>query len=1050
MNRYEVGAEIGSGATGRVHRAVHRATGLPVAYKIIERRGGSDLSERIRDELRVIAALDHPNIPQVLDEAAHDGHPVVVSQLVEGRPLADLAERFSGDALVTLADTLLDALAHAHARRILHRDIKPANVLIDQRGRPHLIDFGIAWVLDGRRNIAAGGGTPRYMAPEQIRAEGRDQGPWTDLYALGHTLWAVITGRAPFAELDARRAHLQGTLPHLDARVEVPPGFEEWLRLLMRKDPAERPRKTADARALLRSLPTERRQSLVPLELEPRPAPPPPLPAPAPSHPRVQLPDAELGLFSLYRPRTQGRVAQRAALWAALARVGHEGRPELALLEGPAGCGKSHLADWLQQQAHATGAAEVLVARHGPGPGPEDGLPAMAARLLRIRGLDPITAAACVPLAPELARPVVAYALGDHPDVVFASPAERLAALQRGLAHLADRPMLLIVDDLQWSEDTLATLPHMLRWDLPLLIVALVQTDAVAAGSAMQERLDALPATRIPVPPLDDEAQAALVRSLWPVTPSLARRVAAWSGGVPLRALELITDWATGGHLRPGSAGLTLDPGAPAFHGRRPWVRRLAPLMLGPEGRALGLAAVLGRTVDAEEWRRGCLALGVPSTRRRMDDLVRQGLVQPRRRGGWHWAHESIRAAALEQADHAGWRRHIESICGELVDDPTRAAGHFLAAGRIDDALSGLLGVVEERARGAHPELRATCTALERTIDLCPLDEPRLGDAMLAAEQARRALNDYDGAWDWQGRALEHGRRTDVERVQAIALRRRAWLLSDRGRVEEARQAMLEARDLSAGDPVLAAQWAAMWSAVLLRSGEAREALAVAEQALAGFDPDSKSRPVGALQEGRARALRRLGRLDEAETASRAMLEAFRANGQRLEVVLAWNNLGEVARSRGDLDEATTCYARAVGEARAIAQPPGLPMLNLGLLSRMAGRHDEAERWWTQAVPELIRAERQHFADLARLGLAGYAAERGQMARWRALVEAALANPALPGLVDEDVVDLLIWNGQVGQGEPRAALWKVAMQLALDLEDARRIAKCRKGLASLE
>jgi len=157
---------------------------------------------------------------------------------------------------------LLDALAHAHARGLIHRDIKPENVLlVADRSEVKLSDFGLAQAMEraapGNREKGLVG-TPRYMAPEQVRGEWRDYGPWTDFYALGCLGYSLVAGHPPFVHLtshyDLARAQVKEPAPPLEPRCAVPPGFEEWLRKLMAKSPTERYGRASEAAAGLRRL----------------------------------------------------------------------------------------------------------------------------------------------------------------------------------------------------------------------------------------------------------------------------------------------------------------------------------------------------------------------------------------------------------------------------------------------------------------------------------------------------------------------------------------------------------------------------------------------------------------------------------------------------------------------------------------------------------------------------------------------------------------------------------------------------------------------------
>ena len=141
---------------------------------------------------------------------------------------------------------LADALDYAHERGIIHRDVKPANMLLDERGRLYLADFGIARALQRARRLTrthAIVGTPEYMAPEQ--AQGRADAR-SDLYALGIVLYQMLTGEVPFtgdSGVEVLFKHLQETLPLLplrSVRPALPPPVGHVLLRALAKGPDER------------------------------------------------------------------------------------------------------------------------------------------------------------------------------------------------------------------------------------------------------------------------------------------------------------------------------------------------------------------------------------------------------------------------------------------------------------------------------------------------------------------------------------------------------------------------------------------------------------------------------------------------------------------------------------------------------------------------------------------------------------------------------------------------------------------------------------------
>ncbi|HBP22246.1 MAG TPA: serine/threonine protein kinase, partial [Planctomycetes bacterium] len=169
--------------------------------------GFQGAERRFKVEAEALASLDHPSIVRVHD-AGHDpatGCHYFAMEYVEGGALNErLATRgpFAPEEAARLGRDLADALAHAHARGVLHRDVKPRNVLLSRQGRVLLTDFGLVRRTDpeAERLTRTGEivGTPGYMSPEQASGERSRIGPASDVYGLGATLFAVLTGDAPF------------------------------------------------------------------------------------------------------------------------------------------------------------------------------------------------------------------------------------------------------------------------------------------------------------------------------------------------------------------------------------------------------------------------------------------------------------------------------------------------------------------------------------------------------------------------------------------------------------------------------------------------------------------------------------------------------------------------------------------------------------------------------------------------------------------------------------------------------------------------------------
>ncbi|MCE9574970.1 MAG: serine/threonine protein kinase, partial [Deltaproteobacteria bacterium] len=257
LGRYRIVAELGRGAMGVVYRAHDTNLEREVAIKAMssELRANPVALNLFTQEAKALAQLNHPNIVAVYDQATDGDDTYMMMELVEGTTLeAVLAERGAVPwrRALGVIDQLCAGLAYAHARKVIHRDIKPANVFVTPDGRVKLGDFGLARVM---RELAIRRteirGTPLYMAPEQIT--GTNVGHRADLYAVGCTLFELVTGQPPFVDGDILYHQMNTPPPRASAlRPELPASFDELVLACLAKAPEDRIATADDIRTQLR------------------------------------------------------------------------------------------------------------------------------------------------------------------------------------------------------------------------------------------------------------------------------------------------------------------------------------------------------------------------------------------------------------------------------------------------------------------------------------------------------------------------------------------------------------------------------------------------------------------------------------------------------------------------------------------------------------------------------------------------------------------------------------------------------------------------------
>jgi serine/threonine-protein kinase len=325
-DRYELEHKIGEGGMARVYRGCDLRLNRPVAIKVLHSYYASDPNflGRFRHEAQAAANLRHPNIVDVYDVGQDGDMQYIVMEYVEGSDLKSLILQKGAlpvEQAVAIAQAVAEALDAAHRAGLIHRDVKPQNIMVGPSGRVKMTDFGIAKskLSTAMTETGVTFGTADYLSPEQAR--GQPATPSSDLYALGITLYEMLTGRLPFAGENSIAVAMQ----HLHAEPppprmynpHIPYQLETLVLRALSKDPAQRPASAYEFARLLRGYlvvgaqetmlrPTTRPAPMRPAPARPAPAysaparPPspitsttrPPLPPPRPP---VSLPPADEG-----------------------------------------------------------------------------------------------------------------------------------------------------------------------------------------------------------------------------------------------------------------------------------------------------------------------------------------------------------------------------------------------------------------------------------------------------------------------------------------------------------------------------------------------------------------------------------------------------------------------------------------------------------------------------------------------------------------------------------------------------------------------------------
>ncbi len=337
---------LGEGGMGRVFKAHHNRLGRDVALKVIrkEKLTKPTVVQRFHQEIRAAAQLSHPNVILAFDADEADGIHYYAMEYAEGLDLTKVVAGSGPIAIPLACDYVRQAavgLQHAYERGLVHRDVKPSNLLLTPKGQIKVLDLGLAMLNenlgggDAKRVTQEGLvlGTPDFLAPEQA------QNPLgvdirADVYALGATLYYLITGRVPYdgaTPADKLMQHVLAPPPRLLAvKPDAPPALDAVIQWLMAKKPADRPQTPAQAAMALLPFcpagggggPAAAVSGFAPVAYAPAPTPvgpqttPPPWTAPETAVEVAPVP-AEAPRQA-YKPRKQSSGVGKVLIFAAL------------------------------------------------------------------------------------------------------------------------------------------------------------------------------------------------------------------------------------------------------------------------------------------------------------------------------------------------------------------------------------------------------------------------------------------------------------------------------------------------------------------------------------------------------------------------------------------------------------------------------------------------------------------------------------------------------------------------------------------------------------
>ena len=986
-DRYILKEKLGQGGMGTVHRAVDRLTGESIALKqvtietqflqfasVSPSADTQSVHYALAQEFRTLASLRHPHVISVLDYGFYENRQPFftmdylegMSDFVEGSFEQSLEEKFE------LIIQLLQALAYLHRRGVLHRDIKPGNVAVHE-DRVKVLDFGLSIDRDQQEDDKNLAGTPAFLAPELLQGEKPSEA--SDLYAVGVMAYELFTGSHPFeignigrlisqiltaepdfTEIDAlsssitlqvnesddeitedKSENLGDDLTYLESFEEFgefatdPKTLSHVIRRLLIKSPEDRYHEAYDAihdfsMAMGQPIPIE---------------------------------SATIRDSFLQAARFVGREAEILELQTAM-RNALQSHGSAWLIGGETGVGKSRLLDELRIQALIEGMTTIRGQAVSEGSLPYQLWRGPVRRMLLHTEVGDVDASILKDLVHDINR-LLERDVQSADTLDADSYQDRLQASILSLFQEPRGPILLLLEDLQWAQDStdiLKRLCNMIK-GLPIMIVAtyrhdeapLLAKDLPELNPLRLDRLNEESIARLSVSILGDiGAQSEIL--------TLLERETEGNVYFVVEVVRALAEEA--GSLQ--NIGQSKLPEQIAAGGMQQILQRR--LLRAPEyaRSLLNLAAIIGRELDQKLLEK---LKGKTNLANWLSDCSNAGIIEVND-NQWRFAHDRLRKSILQAIEpgevanlHAKVATAIEAIYGSQPEQAYVLANHWRAAGDTKKELETAQQAADFALHIGN--LADSKSFYERALEL--IEKVGDEDTTIPETQANvqvnlgRTLNylgDYEAALQYLEQAEKHFRNSKNQEGTAKTILELGNVIRLQGDYSRAEELTNEALKIYTEIEDKSGMAYAMdrLSYVRLEKGDYDGANEIGEKGLALGQELGDRVAIAGLVNNLGNTAFRQGNYERATAFYKQSEEICRETGERRKVATLLMNLGSVAGQKGDLESCHDYFKQAlevfenIGEKRLI----GLTNRNLGLVADMQGDFLMATHYYEESL----------------------------------------------------------------------------------------------------